>query len=155
VVIRGSGFMETASVSFGMTAADRFSVDSDTQISAVSPRATGTVDVIVTAPGGVSAIGRGDLFTYLPGPSVARIDPSTGPPAGGTKVVIYGRGFSGATRVSFGNTAATFSVDSDGQITVVSPPGPRDGGFVDVTVTTGGGTSSISKGDQFLYTNLL
>jgi len=57
------------------------------------------------------------------GPFITNIDPNTGPAAGGTTVVITGRNFSGATAVRFGATnAALFTVDSDTQITAVSPP---------------------------------
>jgi hypothetical protein len=57
------------------------------------------------------------------GPFIARLDPNTGPVVGGTSVVITGRNFTGATAVMFGANAATsFTVDSDTQITAVSPP---------------------------------
>jgi hypothetical protein len=49
---------------------------------------------------------------------------NSGPAAGGTTVVISGRNFTGATAVvMFGANAATsFVVDSDLQITAISPP---------------------------------
>jgi hypothetical protein len=57
------------------------------------------------------------------GPFIARLDPDHGPASGGTSVVISGRNFTGATAVMFGANAATsFTVDSDSQITAISPP---------------------------------
>ena len=149
VVITGSGFARTTGVSFGKTAATRFSVDADTQISAVSPPGSGTVDVTVTTPDGISATGRADLFTYLPVPVVACLDPATGSPAGGTRVVISGSGMTGATSVSFGKAAASsFTVDSDTRISALSPPGD---GTVAVSVTTPGGISATGRADLFTY----
>jgi uncharacterized membrane protein len=39
-------------------------VDSDTQITAISPAGTGTVDITVTTPAGTSAVSQDDQFTY-------------------------------------------------------------------------------------------
>ncbi|MGW0672959.1 IPT/TIG domain-containing protein [Streptomyces sp. NPDC002746] len=43
--------------------------------------------------------------------------------------------------------AASFTVDSDTQITATAPAGTP--GTVDVTVTTAGGASTVSAADQF------
>jgi len=56
-------------------------------------------------------------------PIVTGLDPSSGPAAGGTPVVITGSRFTGATAVHFGATpAASFTVISDSEIVAVSPP---------------------------------
>jgi IPT/TIG domain len=82
-------------------------------------------------------------------PAVTSLSPNSGPAAGGTSVVITGTGFTGATAVDFGTTAATtFHVDSDTQITATSPAHPA--GAVDVTVTVQG-TSATSTADLFTY----
>jgi hypothetical protein len=82
-------------------------------------------------------------------PTVTSISPTSGPTAGGTTVTITGTGFTGATAVSFGGTAAaSFSFVSDTSMTAVSPAGT---GTVDVTVTGPGGTSATSSADQFTY----
>ena len=66
VTIRGSGFAGAVAVNFGTAAAD-FEVDGDSQILAWAPAGPqGLVDVTVTAPGGTSAAGIADQFTYLP-----------------------------------------------------------------------------------------
>ncbi len=88
-------------------------------------------------------------FRLLPAPAVTGLTPTQGPVEGGTTVVISGTGFSGATAASFGAApAAGYSVDSDTQITATSPAGT---GTVDVTVTTAGGTSTLSTADRFDY----
>jgi uncharacterized membrane protein len=149
VTIFGYGFTGATGVSFGSTAAAKFTVDSDSQITAVSPAGSGTVHVTVTTPGGTSAPSKADLFTYPPPPSVTSINPTSGPASGSTPVTITGSGFTCATGVSFGSTAAMkFTVDSDTQITATSPAGS---GIVDVTVTTPRGTSATSKADLFTY----
>jgi hypothetical protein len=83
-------------------------------------------------------------------PTVGGLTPTAGPPAGGNAVTISGANFTGATAVSFGDTAATdFSVDSDNQITATAPPGAD--GTVNVTVTTPAGTSLINGAAQYTY----
>ena len=105
----------------------------------------------MTTPGGTSATSAADQFTYTAAPAVTGLSPTSGPAAGGTSVTITGTGFTGATAVDFGTTAAT-------SYTVVSehrrsrPTSPAGTGTVDVTVTTPGGTSATSAADQFTYT---
>ena len=89
--------------------------------------------------------------TPIPGPIVSGITPTGGPASGGTSITLSGAHFSNTTSVSFGSTTTSnFTVDSDTQITVVSPPAGSSG-TVDVTVTTAGGTSATSSNDQFTY----
>jgi hypothetical protein len=86
-----------------------------------------------------------------PVPAVTGVSPTSGPTAGGTSVAITGTGFTGATAVQFGGTAATsFTVNSDTSVTATAPAGQA--GVADVTVTTAGGTSATSAADQFTYT---
>ena len=64
VVVTGSGFTGATAVDFGTGAATSFTVDSDTQITAVAPAsAAGQVDVTVTSPLGTSAVTAADAFT--------------------------------------------------------------------------------------------
>ena len=149
VMITGSRFTGATDVRFGSTSVATLSVDSDTQITAVSPAGSGTVDVTVTTPAGTSAHSSVDRYRYSDRPAVTGINPSSGPEAGGTTVMITGSRFTGATDVRFGSTSvATLSVDSDTQITAVSPAGS---GTVDVTVTTPAGTSAHSSADRYRY----
>ncbi len=66
VTITGTNFFVPATVNFGVTPAGSVVVDSQTQITAISPPGTGTVDVTVTTTGGTSAISAADRFTYTP-----------------------------------------------------------------------------------------
>jgi hypothetical protein len=105
----------------------------------------------------VLAVGRvpemkaktGFTLTSSSAPTVTGINPNAGTEAGGTSVTIIGTGFTGATGVKFGSTAATsFHVNSDTSITAVSPPGT---GIVDITVEAPAGTSTPNIADRFTY----
>ncbi|WP_128142373.1 IPT/TIG domain-containing protein [Janthinobacterium lividum] len=149
VTINGSGFIGATAVTFGGTAAAGFTVNSATQITATAPSGSGTVDVRVTAIGGISATNAADQFTYVAAPVVSALSPTAGPTTGSTSVTITGTGFAGATAVTFGATAATgFTVNSATQITATAPAGS---GTVDVRITTVGGTSAAVAADQFTY----
>jgi hypothetical protein len=151
VTITGTDLTGATAVNFGATAASTFTVDSATQITATAPaHAAGTVDITATTPGGTSATGAGDQYTYVAGPTVTSVTPTSGPTAGGTSVTIAGTGFTGATAVDFGATAATsFTVDNANQITATAPA--HAAGTVDVTVTAPAGTSPTSVADQYTY----
>ncbi|MGA2122555.1 MAG: IPT/TIG domain-containing protein [Methanoregula sp.] len=152
VTITGTGFTGATTVNFGGTAATHMTVVSGTSITATAPaHAAGVVDVTVITPGGTSAMGTGDKFTYQAAPVVSRISPMSSSHTGGTTVTITGTGFTGATTVNFGGTAAThMTVVSGTSITATAPA--HAAGVVDVTVITPGGTSATGTGDKFTYT---
>ncbi|WP_067886854.1 IPT/TIG domain-containing protein [Nocardia vaccinii] len=137
VTLTGSGLTGVATVDFGTTPATSFTVDSDTQITAVSPAGTGIVSVVVTGPGGTSG---GIPFIYMVVPTITAISPTSGPAAGGNSVTITGTGFTGPLTVQFGSTSTTFTIDSATQITAVAPRGSA--GAVQITVTGSGGPSN-------------
>jgi CSLREA domain-containing protein len=88
-------------------------------------------------------------YEFAPQPAVTALNPTQGPEAGGTSVAITGSGFTGATGVAFGATAATgFAVISNTQVNAFSPAGT---GTVDVRVTGPGGTSPAVAADLFAY----
>jgi hypothetical protein len=155
VTVTGTGFTGTTSVMFGTTSS-RFTVISDTEIDTVSPWSwsAGTIDVTVTTPGGTSATSTSDQYTYFSLPIVTGVSPNYGPPARNNTVILMGTGFTGATSVMFGTTSATsFTVNSDTEIDAVAPPAGSD--FVDITVTTPGGTSQTSSADMYFYIPLV
>jgi hypothetical protein len=154
VTITGTGFTSATVVNFGSAVVPSFTINSATQITAVSPAGVGTVDVTVSTPSGVSVTSSADQFAYpaavIAAPTVTAVSPSSGSVAGGTSVTITGTNFTGATAVNFGGTAASsLTVNSATQITAVSPAGS---GTVDVTVITPGGTSATNASDQFAFT---
>ncbi len=152
VTITGSGFTGASAVDFGSGNSATFKVDSDGQITATAPPGTSTVDVTVTGTGGTSATSSADQFAYTipPQPTVTGVSPASGP--SGTSVTISGTNLTATSAVDFGtgNSAATFAVVNDGEVTATAPTGT---GTVDVTVTTSGGTSPVNQpADQFQYT---
>jgi hypothetical protein len=153
VTITGSTLAEATEVHFGNSKATSFTVESATKIVAVSPPGSGVVHVTVTTPLGQSAPSAADLFTYQAPPNVTRVQPNTGPSAGGTPVTISGSAFNGASEVKFGATpAASFTVESANTIKAISPA--HAAGTVDVTVKTQFGTSTSTAEDQFAFVQL-
>ncbi|MBS1662836.1 MAG: VCBS repeat-containing protein [Bacteroidetes bacterium] len=72
-------------------------------------------NIVVTTAGGSDSVGP---FTYIPPPVLNSFSPASA--ALGDTVTIYGRNFTGATAVSFGDTAASyFTVLSDTVIKAV------------------------------------
>ena len=73
-------------------------------------------------------------------PTIKTFSPPSGPV--GTSVTITGTGLTQATKVTFNGTLATFTVNSDTQITATVPTGATTG---KVALVTKGG-SAISSG---------
>lgn len=119
VFISGSGLAGATSVKFGGSAAN-YTVNSDSQITAIAPPGTGAVTVTVVAPGGSSSAPT--QYTYTAAVVITGLTPSTGPTGGGNKITISGRGFTNATNVAFGNVSVSFTVNSDSLITVPTVP---------------------------------
>ncbi len=93
-------------------------------------------------------LGKGSDLVVIGAPDVASFSVSSGSASGGTIVVMTGQDFTGTTAITFGGVAASsFTVDSDTQITVTTPP--HAPGAVDVGITTPAGTST--KGEAFTY----
>jgi hypothetical protein len=136
VDIQGSHLSGAHSVSFNGVEAASFTVDSDTEIHATVAYATTTGPIYVETASGTAA--SPSSFT-VPTPTISSFTPTSGPP--GTSVDIRGTNFTGATRVSFNNDAAAFTVDSDSEIHATVPAGGRSG-QISVTTNAGLGWSS-------------
>ncbi len=152
VTITGTGFSTATEVSFGETSAAKFTINSATSITVLSPAATaGTVDVIVTNPGGSSVPTSKDHFKYIP--SVEAVTPKTGSTLGGTSVTVTGTGFalgSSATTFDFGKAKATsIECTSSTSCTMVAPA--QAAGTVNVTAKVNNVKSPIAPGDEFTY----
>ena len=82
-------------------------------------------------------------------PNLGGVNPNRGPSNGGQIVSISGAGFTGTTKVTFGNVETTdFHVVSDNRIDVATPP--HDPGQVDVSVTNGDGTGTQAGAYTYL-----
>ena len=152
VLISGTNLAGATAVDFGSTPAaaifPMYFGAAGTQIWALAPAgAAGAVDVTVSTAGGISQTSSADQFSYM---AVTGLSPAAGPLAGGTTVTITGTGFTGATAVNFGTTAAiSFTISSATQIIAKSPG--ESAGTVDVTVVSPGGVSAVSLANQFTY----
>jgi len=113
-----------------------FTVNSDTQITAVVPAGAKTGKIAVTTQGGAAT----STATYSVVPSISSFSPTSGPV--GTAVTILGNSFTGATQVTFGGMAATsYQVINDTQVDALVPSGAKTG---PIAVTTVGGTGASS-----------
>ncbi len=149
MTITGTNLANATAVMFGQTAASIVS-DSGTQITVTSPPGSGTVDVTVVTPEGISPISSADQFSYYGSvPAITSISPTRGPVAGGTLVTITGTSLANATAVMFGQITASIVSDSATQILLETPA--ETAAIVDVTVTTSNGTSTTSSADRFAF----
>lgn len=135
VIILGTGFRGTTSVSFGGVAATSFTVVSDAQINAiVSPNGASGNVVVITSNGTATRAG----FTISSPPVALAFSPTSG--KSGTQVTILGANFIGTTIVRFGGVpAAGFTVISATQIEALVGSGASG----DITVSTPGGIVTL------------
>ncbi len=138
VTITGSGLTGTTGVVFpGAINQTTVTNTNDNSITANVPvGSSGTATLTVHNPGG-DGVTAGSFQVITP--AVAPTITSFSPPTGGTgsSVVIVGSGFCGATSVAFNLTNATFTVNSNNQITAVVPAGATTG---PIHVTSNAGT---------------
>jgi hypothetical protein len=149
VTIAGTGFLTGAAVTFGGTAATGITVGSATQITCTAPAlAAGTVNVVVTTTGGPST--QTVNYTYVAAPTASSVTPNTGSNNGGTTVTVAGTGFVAlGTSVTFGGSAAA-SVNVTGATSLTCTTPAHALGVVDVVVTTGSGSGTLTSG--YTYT---
>jgi len=139
--ILGQGFNNTTAVSFNGTPAT-FKVWADTFLTATVPNGAAGGFVTVTTPSGT--LTSNEKFRVRP--VILTVAPDSGPP--GTPVVITGTSFTQTTKVVIGGVpAASFTVDSDSQVTATVPAGASTG----YVVLTTEGSKSRSP-DTFVVT---
>jgi hypothetical protein len=155
VTLTGTGFTGASRVVFGRDLALRFTVASDTLITAEVPWDAATGPITVSTPYGTASSGTSYQAApaYLSSPAsfnhaypadqVAL--PEMSPRAGTAQapVQLYGSNFAGAIAVTFGGAVpALFTVNNNTWITALVPAGARNGPII---VTTPGG-SAVTRG---------
>ena len=136
VQILGQGFSRSSVVKFGGTEATTTILTGSTFIQATVPTRALSGDVTVTTGSTVLST----LSSYSITPTVKSFMPSSGPV--GTEVTVTGTGLTQATKVTFDNVSAIFTVNSDSQITATVPTAAATG---KIKVTTKGGSATSSK----------
>ena|GEM_PF-767400 len=116
-----------------------------------TPTADGAFTVNVTATaaiaGGASA--RYTIVVAPAAPVLTGISPTTGSTMGGTALTITGNHLTGTTAMMLGSVAATsIKVVSNTQITAIAPSNAA--GSVDVSVTTPGGTATLTAAFTYI-----
>jgi hypothetical protein len=111
------------------------------------------LDGSTVAPSGSGSGQEIELSAEIqPAPEITAMTPTSGSIVGGTTLTITGTNLNAASTVKFGSTpAASFTVNSETQITAVAPRSTK-AGTVDVTATTLAGTSPTVRADRFAYT---
>src|SRR5689334_11161171 len=137
VTITGTNFTGATAVSFNGAAAT-FTVGTPGTVTTTVPAGATTGPITVTTPG------NGPILTttrFTVTPAITSFAPIIG--AVGTGVTITGTNFTGATAVSFGGRAATFTVSNSGTVTTTVPAGATTGPII-VTTLDGTATSAAS-----------
>ena len=86
----------------------------------------------------------------VPAPRIASFTPHQG--LEGSAVTLAGSGFTDATRVALGRSAATFTVVSDAEITLTVPTGARSG---KISVSTAGGSDWSAESFTVTYPSVV
>ncbi len=152
--IRGRGFAEGMSVSFGNADATVQSVGAEgTEANVTIPsNAAGLVDVgVQLSDGGADLLADG--FYYRTDPDefhLAAVHPRFGPAGGGEEVRLIGAGLDAAgVSIAFGGTSASVVRSGPGYAVVDLPS--HAAGLVDVVASDGSGTSStLDDGFEYL-----
>jgi cytochrome c peroxidase len=133
VTITDTAFAGATAVSFNGVAA-AFTVSPSGTITTTVPAGATTGPISITTPAN-GAIVTTTRFTITP--AINSFAPTFG--GIGSGVTITGTNFTGATAVSFGGRAATFTVSNSGTITTTVPAGASTGS---ISVTTLDGTAT-------------
>jgi hypothetical protein len=133
VDITGTNLDTTTDVRFGNVSVNAVTVVSSAAIRVSVPSGAVTGRLTITNPAGSTQSSAS--FTAVP-----RID-AFGAPSGSpdTELTLLGSSFTGVTSVKFGAVSASFSIDSDSQLTAVVPATAVTGR---VSVTSPGGTAT-------------
>lgn len=149
ITLAGFDFASGATLRVGGVAATSVSVVSATQITAVTPNlspAVGPVDIVVTNPSGHTAMLSRAFVATGNTPTIATVQPASGPLGGGTPLTISGAGFAPGAHVRInGRRALRTTVVNSGTITCLAPSS-RVAGSVAVTATNPDGLAATAAG---------
>lgn len=145
--IQGSGFHSQVEVFFGGVPAQSLDAPSATEITGLTPPGTsGPVDVTLRDADSQEVLAS--AFTYTTGLKLLHIEPDAGAVAGGTYVIVYGRGFGPDTRIWFGDAEGfVLQVESGNVLTARTPR--NDAGEVAVAIESGGRQAELTGGFSY------
>jgi len=130
ITILGNNLTGSTKVSFDGVAATTFKVVSATEMTATVPSGALTGTLSVTTPSG-TLNSNGPFYVT---PQLTKFTPTSGDV--GASVTITGVSLTQTSAVSFNGVAASFTVNSDAQVTATVPTGATTG---TITITTAGG----------------
>lgn len=146
----GAGLGEAGvTVTIGGAAAPVQSQEPGRAIVRVPAGTAGAADIVATDGTDTASLTGG--YTYVANLWLDRVTPNSGSTAGGETVTLEGEGFTGATRVTLGGVAATFTVIDNQTIEVTAPA--HSAGSVDVVVERDGIKGTFVDG--YTYTEPL
>lgn len=119
-VLSGVNFTGATQVLFDGIAGTSLVVNSDTQVTVVTPaHSTQSVNVTIVTPNGSDTLENGFTYSNVEiAPNPTAVSPTFGTTAGGTTIVITGTGFQAGATVAVGGTPCTdVVVNSSTQIT--------------------------------------
>jgi uncharacterized repeat protein (TIGR03803 family) len=132
VGILGQGFSNASVVKFDGIRATAVTRQGTRFLKATVP--SGAMTGLVTVTTGGTTLASSQKFRVTP--TITGFSPPNGPV--GTPVTITGTGLMQTTKVTFNNKVATFTVNSDTQVTATVPAGATTG---KIAITTPGGTA--------------
>ncbi|GHU07467.1 hypothetical protein FACS189431_2090 [Alphaproteobacteria bacterium] len=154
ITITGTNFDTTAgntTVSVGGNNCPIQSITANQITCTTAGHSAGQVDVAVATTGG--SVSLEGAFQYLAPPSLSAISPDSGSTGGGQSVTLTGTDFDTITNsnaVTIGGANCAITAVSDTTITCTTPAGAL--GAKTVTITTGGGSTSLPGAYTYLLT---
>ncbi|GAA2499070.1 IPT/TIG domain-containing protein [Winogradskya humida] len=145
VVVTGTNLSNIRSVKLGTTTLSYTVVSSTSLKIFVKARPSGAASLVVTTAAGTSNALPWTAVTPTR-PAISSLSPATGLTTASTVVTVNGSGFTGATRLSLGGRALSFTRLSATQLRFTAPA--HRAGKVNVVVVGPGGTSA---GKSFTY----
>lgn len=148
VVLSGTSLASTQSVTFAGSTAGNLTILSDTAVQVTTPaHSAGLVSVVLTTAYGSSTLAN--IYTYVVPPTLTQVSPSSG--STGTSVTLYGGNLNSVTGVTFGGVNATsFSQNTDGTITAITPAPVQPASTVTVAVQSPYGNSQLNNAYTYI-----